>query len=202
MKLIFIGPQGSGKGTQAKAIARKLAITHISTGELLRKSDNEEIKQALNKGELIPDELMINLLKGELDKCERGFILDGFPRNINQAEKLDNITDIDKIILMDISDEEAIRRLQGRRICKQCNVEYNIITSPRPEQDEICDFCHNKLEKREDDNEEAIKTRLKAYHNKTEPLLAYYKDKLIKINGEQPIKQVTQAILSNLGMLV
>jgi len=201
MKLIFIGPQGSGKGTQAKIISEKIGFPHISTGDLLRNIKGElkeEINSYINQGNLIPDELMLRILKETINSpyCEAGFILDGFPRNLEQAKELEKITQIDKFIEISISDEEAVKRISGRRNCKQCGKIYNLNTSPKPEQENMCDDCKIELTQRDDDTEEAVKKRLEIYHNDTEPILKEYPS--IKINGKQDIKQVTQDILEKL----
>ncbi len=203
MKLIFIGPQGSGKGTEAKRISKKLSICHISTGDLLRNYKGElkkEIDSHINKGELIPDELMLKLLKEKLNskECSEGFILDGFPRDKEQADMLDEITDIDYVIELDISNEEAIKRISGRRVCKDCGRNYNLYTGITPKKDDVCDTCGGEIIKREDDYPEAVKKRLNTYHKKTEPVLEKYSDKLIKINGEQSVEKVQEDILNKL----
>ena len=203
MKLIFIGPQGSGKGTQAKKIARKLSICHISTGDLFRQTKGElkkEIDKYIKKGNLAPDKLTIKILQEKLNHpdCEKGFILDGFPRNLKQAQELDKITQIDKVILIYISDEESIKRISGRRICKSCNINYNIITEPKPTHETKCDLCGYVLIQREDDTQEAIKKRLEIYHKDTKHIIEHYKEKLIKINGEQSIDKVMEDILQKI----
>jgi adenylate kinase len=143
---------------------------------------------------------MLKILKKRISQldCKNGFILDGFPRNLKQAEMLEKITEIDKVIEISISDEEAVERISGRRICKKCNISYNIKTSPKPLKNEICDKCNEKLFQRKDDNEEAVRKRLEIYHNETESILEKYKDKVIKINGEQDINLVTEDILKTL----
>jgi len=200
MKVIFIGPQGSGKGTQAKIIADKQNICHISTGDLLRESGSlkQETDLYMQEGKLVPDELIIKILKQKIQQpeCEKGFILDGFPRNLSQAETLDSITNIDKVIEISISDTEAIKRISGRRNCKNCGAIYNIYTSPKPSQENICDKCGGELLQRADDTEEAVKKRLEIYHKETEPILGKYDS--IKINGEQPIEKVSEDISENL----
>ena len=198
MKLVFIGPQGSGKGTQAKIISEKIGFPHISTGDLLRNiqgDSKKEVQDYMNKGELVPNELMLRILKETINSpyCEVGFIIDGFPRNLEQAKELEKITSIDKFIEISISDEEAIRRISGRRNCNQCGKIYNINTSPKPQENNICDNCKIELIQRADDTEEAVKKRLEVYHNNTEPILKEYPS--IKINGEQDIKDVTRDIL-------
>jgi adenylate kinase len=200
MRLIFIGVQGSGKGTQAEIISKKFSIAHISTGELLRNTKGKlkkQIDRDMDKGELIPDRLIINILKQRIKEkdCKKGFIIDGFPRNIEQAQKLNKITYIDRVIEIHLSDKAAIKRLEARRICPKCGTNYNLVTSPKPKRKEICDKCGSILIKRKDDTKSAIKKRLKIYHEKTEPILVYYKDKLFRINGEQEIKKVAKEII-------
>lgn len=206
MKLLFIGAQGSGKGTQAKIISEKLNILHISTGDLLRSSEGElkkELDTYMNSGKLVPDELILKILKERLEKedAKKGFILDGFPRNLKQAEMLKNITEIDYSILIDISDEEAVKRISGRVSCENCKEGYNELTQPKPQQQGICDKCQGKLVKRADDTEEAVRKRLSIYHQETEPVLKLYeeKNKLIKINGEQDIENITKDILNEIN---
>jgi adenylate kinase len=196
MKLIFIGPQGSGKGTQAKEVAEKLGIPHISTGDLLRSATGklrEEINSYMAVGNLFPDERMLEVLKARLAKkdCAKGFILDGFPRNLKQAGMLDKITSIDKAIEINISDSEAVRRLSGRVACANCGKGYNLITMP-PKNPKKCDDCGGKLVQREDDKEAAIRKRLGIYHRETEPILEHYQ--AIRINGEQSVEKVSKDI--------
>ncbi len=203
MKLLIIGPQGSGKGTQAQLISKKLQIPHISTGDLFRELQGElkqEVNNYMNQGKLVPDELTIKILKQRLEQpdTEKGFILDGFPRNLNQTELLKQITDIDKVIEIDISDELAIKRITGRRLCKNCNINYNLITEPKPKNPSKCDKCQSPLIQRPDDTEEAVKKRLQTYHQETEPILNIYKNKIIKVNGEQSIEDVDKEIMEKL----
>jgi len=198
MKLLFVGLQGSGKGTQAKIISAKLKLKHISTGDLLRNTKGklkQEIDKYIKKGKLIPDKLMLKILKQKLPRDN--FILDGFPRNIKQARMLDKIIKIDYVVDIEISDNTARKRLRGRWNCRRCGLAYNVITSPKPKRLGICDICGGKLFQREDDiNEEAVNKRLKIYHKETEPILQHYK--AIKINGEKSIKEVAQEILKKL----
>ncbi len=202
MKLIFVGPQGSGKGTQAKRIARKLGLCHISSGDLLRGCKGEvkvEVDKFMSKGELIPDELMVKVLRQRLSKgvCETGFILDGFPRNLAQVEMLKGITDIDKVIEIAISDEEAVKRICGRRNCRKCGAIYNVSTSPRPSVEGVCDKCGGELFARKDDNEEALKERLKIYHEETEKILKMYP--FMRVNGSNSIEKVEEDIVEGVG---
>jgi len=204
MKILFVGPQGSGKGTQAKIISKKLGIAHLSMGDLLRATKGmlrEKVDSFINKGELVPTELTIEIIKKRIKEsdCKNGFILDGFPRNLEQAEIVDSFIEIEKVFEIDISDDEAVKRLNKRWMCKNCNIGYNVLTSPKPKKQGICDKCGSPLYQREDDKDvEAIKNRLKIYHKETELILKRYKDKVIKINGEQTIEKITEDILTKL----
>ncbi|MDD5193031.1 MAG: nucleoside monophosphate kinase [Candidatus Nanoarchaeia archaeon] len=203
MKLIFIGPQGSGKGTQAEIISEELGIPHISTGDLFREAEGEvkgQVDLYMQSGKLVPDELTLKILKQRISQpdCKKGFILDGFPRNINQVNLLKTITEIDKVIEITLSDFEALKRLEGRVSCEKCKEGYNLFTEPKPKNPLHCDLCGGRLVRRDDDNEQAIKKRLEIYHKETEPILNEYKDILIKINGEQNIEKITQDILKAL----
>jgi len=198
MKIIFIGPQACGKGTQAKILSKKLNIAHISTGDLFRALDGElkqEVDAIINQGNLVPNELTVKILKERLNQqdAKEGFILDGFPRNMNQAKLLETITQPEKIIEITLSDEEAIKRLSGRINCKTCGAIFNKFTNP-PTIENTCDNCQTSLTQRDDDQEEAVKKRLTTYHNETEPILDYYGDKVIKINGEQLIEDIAKEI--------
>ncbi|MBU0466781.1 MAG: nucleoside monophosphate kinase [Nanoarchaeota archaeon] len=202
MKLLLIGPQASGKGTQAKLLAEKLGVPHISTGDLLRAQTGEirkEIDSYIVSGNLYPNEKMLKILKERFERedCNEGYILDGFPRNLKQAEMLDEITKIDKVIEIDISDEEAVRRLGGRVSCENCDEGYNLVTIP-PKDPDKCDKCGGGLVIRDDDKEDAIRKRLGIYHGDTEPILARYG--LVKINGEQSIEKVQEEIVESLGV--
>ena len=204
MIILFVGPQGSGKGTQAKIISKKLGFCHVSTGDLLREVKGElkqEVDSYINQGKLVPDELIAKILKQKLEEIDnkKGIILDGFPRNLNQSEELDKIVKIDKIFEISISDKEAIKRLTGRWNCKKCGIAYNIFTSPKPKHDKICDKCEEELYQRGDDADKAaIEKRLGIYHNETELMLEKYKDSVIKINGEQSIEKITEEIMKKL----
>jgi adenylate kinase len=204
MKLLFIGPQGSGKGTQAAIISKHLGIAHISTGDIFRSLTGklkEHVDSIINKGNLVPDELTVKILKERISKpdCNNGFILDGFPRNLNQANLLEDITKINKVIEIEISDKESIKRLSGRVSCEKCKEGYNLITEPKPKNPNFCDKCIGRLIQRADDNTEAIKKRLHTYHQETEPILEKYKHITIKINGEQNIEEITEEIINRLG---
>jgi adenylate kinase len=204
MIILFIGAQASGKGTQAKIIAEKKGFAHISTGDLLRDAKGELKKladSAISQGNLVPSDIIINLLKKRMKQpdCKKGIILDGFPRNLAQAEDLETIGKVDKIFEIEISDETAKKRLMGRWNCSKCKTAYNIITAPKPKQDKICDNCQIPLFQRDDDKDEkAIEKRLAIYHEETEPILKRYKDKVVKVDGEKTIEEITKDILKRL----
>ena len=193
-----MGPQGCGKGTQAKILSEKLKIPHISTGDILRNASGklkEEIDSLINSGKFVSDELITKILKERISQndCINGFILDGYPRNKKQCEILDTITKIDRVIEISISDKEAIRRILARTSCKSCGSVFNLITNP-PKKPNTCDKCRSPLFQRQDDNEKAIKKRLETYHKETSQVLNHYKNSL-KINGEQSIPKVTEDLL-------
>lgn len=201
MNLLFIGIQGSGKGTQAKIISKKYSIAHISTGDLLREATGElrtEIDSYILKGKLVPDALITKLLMERIkkDDCKNGFILDGFPRNLSQAKDLSKSgIKIDLVLNIAISDKEALKRMKGRWNCKKCGIGYNIITAPKPKKPGVCDICQEKLTQRADDvSEEAIKKRLETFYSETKPILDFYKSNTVRINGEQTIENVTKDI--------
>ncbi len=199
--IIFIGIQGSGKGTQAKIVSEKLNLAHISTGDLLRNASGQLKKQVdfyMQKGELISDDLMLKILKQRMQEkdCKKGIILDGFPRNLEQAFALDKEFLVTKVIEIKISDSEALKRLSGRVNCERCKASYNLLTAPQPKQKGICDICGGKLIQREDDNESAIKKRIQTYHKQTEPILKFYQNKLVTIDGKKEIEKVNEEIIS------
>jgi len=194
VKLIFLGAPGSGKGTYSERLSPKLGVPHISTGDIFRaevKNGTElglKIKSLIDAGEFVPDEITIEVIKNRLSQpdCENGFILDGFPRTLDQAKALDNITEIDKVILLDLPEELIIKKLTGRRVCKKCGKIYNIadirhgdlhLAPMAPEKEGVCDACGGEIIQRDDDTEEVIKERIKTYHELTEPIIDYYKAK-------------------------
>ena len=202
MKLIFVGKQGSGKGTQAKKISKEFNIPHISTGDMLRGAKGElkdRVKEYMDKGQLVPDQIIIKLLKNRLKENKGGFILDGFPRTLKQAEELEKITEIDNVVRIEISDKEAVKRLSNRLNCPQCGEVFNKLTN-LPENDNKCDQCGSKLYQRDDDKPEAIKKRLEKYKEEITPMLEHYRGKteIIEIDGEQPIDKVKEEILEKL----
>lgn len=210
MKVILLGPPGAGKGTQAEAICKRLSIPTISTGNIIRealKSGTELGKRAksfIDAGKLVPDEVVINIVKERIAKsdCKNGFILDGFPRTIPQAEALDSMgVIIDKVIYIDVPDEVIIGRMSGRRVCEKCGASYNL-EYKKPIKDGTCDNCQGTLVQRKDDHPETVKERLNVYHDETEPLKEYYEKqgRLVVINGQGEVSEITKLTLSTLGV--
>lgn len=213
MKIIMLGAPGAGKGTQAKMIADKYKVPHISTGDIFRaniKNGTElgkEAKQYMDKGLLVPDELTVKILLDRVSQadCENGYVLDGFPRTIPQAEVLDKaLTElgdqIDYAIDVNVPDENIIKRMSGRRACLACGATYHIEHIP-PKKEGVCDRCGEALVLRDDDKEETVKNRLNVYHEQTQPLIEYYTGKgiLKEVDGTVPMQQVFEAITDILG---
>ena len=213
MKSIMLGAPGAGKGTQAKLIAEKYGVPHISTGDIFRaniKNGTElgkEAKEYMDKGLLVPDELTVRLLLDRVaqDDCKNGYVLDGFPRTIPQAEVLDKeLTklgdSVDFAVDVDVPDENIIRRMSGRRACLNCGATYHIVNIP-PKKEGICDVCGSELVLRDDDQPETVKNRLKVYHEQTQPLIEYYTGKgvLRTVDGTLPMEEVFDAIVKILG---
>lgn len=207
MNIILLGPPGAGKGTQAKKISENCSIPHISTGDILREniSNNTPLglkaKSYMSRGELVPDELLITIIKDRLSRsdCSGGFLLDGYPRTIPQADALQMILTesgrkLDVVLNIDVDDEELIKRLSGRRMCA-CGTSYHVDFNP-PEKEGFCDTCKGKLYQREDDRAEAIKNRLIVYKKQTEPLINYYTKKAIlrRIDGNKDISAIFEDI--------
>ena len=184
MKIVILGPPGSGKGTYASRLKDLLGIPHISTGDMVREEIRAQtelgkiMKAYSEKGELVPDEIIIDMLAKRLSKpdAQRGFILDGFPRTLKQAEYLEKISGVDLVINLNVPDEIIIQRLSNRLICKRCGAIYNRLTL-KPKVDGICDKCGGELYQREDDRPEVIQERLNVYRRDTEPLIEYYRRK-------------------------
>ena len=210
MNLILLGAPGAGKGTQAEILKEKLGIPTISTGNILREAvKNEtplglEAKGYMESGKLVPDTLVISIIEERLkqDDCTKGFILDGFPRTIPQAEALEEGgVRIDKALEIGVSDDVIISRLSGRRVCQGCGAPYHMISNPPPA-DGICPKCGAAIVTRKDDLPETIKHRLEVYHEQTEPLKHFYgeKGKLAVVNGENGIEETTRLSLEALGV--
>jgi len=208
--LILLGPPGAGKGTQAKKLELEFGYKQISTGDLLRKAvqDGTQIGRVaegyMKKGALVPDDIIIKLVKGAILQHER-FILDGFPRNISQANMLEGLLSeiharLQYVILLSVSDDEIVHRLLARRVCPVCGRVYNLLTSP-PKNDNLCDDCGVPLVKREDDNEETIRNRLKVYREETAPLIDYYRKKKIlkEVSASSSVDRVFAKIAEILG---
>ena len=213
MKIIMLGAPGAGKGTQAKKIAEKYSIPHISTGDIFRaniKNGTELGKKAktfMDQGLLVPDELVVDLVVDRVNQedCSNGYVLDGFPRTIPQAEALDKALagmgqKIDYAIDVEVPDENIVNRMSGRRACVDCGATYHIVYAPTAKEG-ICDKCGGGLILRDDDKPETVKKRLEVYHEQTQPLIDYYKKKdiLKTVNGVQPMEDVFKAIVEILG---
>ena len=213
MKIIMLGAPGAGKGTQAKMLAAKYGIPHISTGDIFRMNikNNTELGQKakgyMDAGQLVPDELVVDLVVDRIkaQDCMKGFILDGFPRTIPQAEALDYALNnqnekIDYAINVDVPDENIIKRMSGRRACVGCGATYHLVYNPT-KQEGVCDSCGEKLILRDDDKPETVKKRLDVYHEQTQPLIDYYEAKgaLLTVDGTQDIDVVFADITKVLG---
>lgn len=208
MKLILLGAPGAGKGTQAEVICDKFQIPAISTGNILReaiKNGTEmgvKAKTYIDKGELVPDSVVIGIISDRLaeEDCKNGFILDGFPRTIPQAEALDKMgIEIDCALSIEVADETIMRRLSGRRVCGDCGASYHI-DYKKPTVDGVCNVCGGALVQRKDDSPETISERLSVYHDQTEPLKAYYKnaEKLKIVEGQEEVADTTRLVLAAL----
>ncbi|MEG6522134.1 adenylate kinase [Desulfotomaculum sp. 1211_IL3151] len=210
MNLLIMGPPGAGKGTQAEVLVKELNITHISTGDMFRAAIKEgtemgkKAKEYMDKGALVPDEVVIGMVKDRLSQadCKQGFLLDGFPRTVEQASALDaTLQDmgikLDAVINIEVPLEKLMARLTGRRVCKNCGASYHVIFNP-PQAEDVCNSCSGELYQRSDDNEESVGTRLNAYIEKTKPLIDYYDAKgiLKDINGDQEIGVVLADIMA------
>lgn len=208
--LIFLGAPGCGKGTQAAMVKEELDIAHISTGDILREAVAKqtaagvEAKNYMDRGDLVPDEIMIAIIKDRIVEkdCEKGFILDGFPRTLPQASALDQMLadsgkSLSKVVYINVPQEILMKRILGRQSCPACKAVFNKYFNPSAQED-VCDACKAALVTRSDDNEESVKNRLTTFNNNTFPLIDFYKDqgKLVDINGDQEILKIKEAIIA------
>lgn len=213
MRLILLGPPGAGKGTQAASITKQYNVPHISTGDIFRKNIKEGTelgKKAtayMDKGELVPDSLVVALVEDRLtwEDAKEGFLLDGFPRTIAQAEALDSVLEnmkcaLNKVINIEVDSNILVERAVGRRICKNCGATYHIKFNPS-KVEAVCDVCSGELYQRNDDNEETVTNRIKVYEAETSPLIEYYTNKnvILNVDGQQDISKVFEDIKAALG---
>ncbi len=213
MNLMVFGAPGAGKGTQAKFLIEKYDIPQISTGDILRaaiadKTDmGMEAKGYMDAGGLVPDSTIIGIIKDRLAQadCTKGFILDGFPRTLPQAEALNDLManmkiSLDKVISLNVPDELIVGRITGRRVCSDCGASFHVEFNPSKVKD-VCDYCDGELIIRKDDNAETVKSRLAAYHDQTAPLIAFYKDMgiMIELDGTKDVSEVTSDMFNSIG---
>jgi len=213
LRTVLLGPPGAGKGTQAAKIVEKYNIPHISTGDIFRENIKngtelgKKAKEYMDKGELVPDDLVIDLATDRLlaDDCKNGFLLDGFPRTVYQAEKLDEFLEahgqkLDTVIDIEVEKEELITRLTGRRVCKACGASFHVVNIP-PKKEGICDICGAELVQRADDTVETVENRIEVYNQQTMPLVGYYSEagNIVTIDGALPLDDVFAEIVKALG---
>ncbi|MEU1036127.1 adenylate kinase [Streptomyces mirabilis] len=213
MRIVLVGPPGAGKGTQAVRLAEKLRVPHISTGDLFRANISQQTelgklaKSYIDAGNLVPDEVTIAMVKDRIEQpdAEGGFLLDGFPRNVQQAEALDQLLEtegikLDAVLVLEVPEDEVVKRIAGRRICRNDSSHVFHVTYNPPKKEGVCDVCGGELYQREDDSEETVRTRLEVYHTQTEPIIAYYKAQglVVTISSLGPVDKITQRALKAL----
>jgi adenylate kinase len=213
MNIILLGPPGAGKGTQAKMLVEKYHIPQISTGDILRAAVKEgtqlgkEAKSYMDKGELVPDSVVIGIVEERIQEpdCKNGYMLDGFPRTVPQAKALDEMlqklsSQIDHVVSIEVPQEELIKRLTGRRTCRECGAGYHVMFDP-PKKEGVCDKCGGELYQRDDDNEQTVRSRLQVYDSQTKPLIEYYQaqGKLRPIDGVGDIKEIFERVTTVLS---
>jgi len=204
-KIILLGPPGAGKGTQAKRIVEKTGLLHLSTGDILRDEVargtelGKQAKAYMDRGDLVPDELIIGMIRGRIENAD-GFILDGFPRTVAQAEALERITPVDVVIDIELERDEVIRRLSSRRVCRNCGKIYNLISNP-PKLDGKCDACGGELYQRDDDRPEVIENRYDVYTSSTAPLIEFYRSRglLVEVDGKADPDAIFARIMEIIG---
>ena len=207
MKLILLGAPGAGKGTQAENISREFGIPQISTGNILRAEVKKgsplglQVKDILAAGQLVPEEIVIAMVRERLGEpdCANGYILDGFPRNIAQADALAAFAQIDAVLVISVPDEKIVARMAGRRTCPGCGATYHVVSNP-PKKEGICDVCGAELTVRADDREEVVRDRLRVYHEQTEPLIQYYTERgLVRtVEGQDRLEDTTRLTMQAL----
>ena len=213
MRVAFLGPPGAGKGTQARDLAQEWRVLHLATGDMLREAVatgsplGREAKTYMDQGALVPDDVIIRMMAERLGAADagRGFILDGFPRTIAQAEALARLLKdlgqtVDTVVYFDVSEPELLRRLTGRRVCRTCGHSYHVTSNP-PKRAGVCDACGGELYQRDDDGEATVRNRLEVYRRQTAPLLDYYRQRnlLVTVSGEGPVVTIRDAIRSAAG---
>ncbi|MFI6371762.1 adenylate kinase [Streptomyces sp. NPDC050546] len=206
MRIVLVGPPGAGKGTQAAFLARNLSIPHISTGDLFRANISQQTelgklaKSYMDAGNLVPDEVTIAMAKDRMEQqdAENGFLLDGFPRNVSQAEALDELLEtesmqLDAVLDLEVPEDEVVKRIAGRRICRNDSAHVFHVTYKKPAKEGVCDVCGGELYQRDDDSEETVRTRLEVYHTQTEPIIDYYKAQglVVTISALGKVEDVT-----------
>ncbi|MEU0335002.1 adenylate kinase [Streptomyces sp. NPDC006193] len=213
MRIVLVGPPGAGKGTQAVRLAEKLSIPHISTGDLFRANISQQTelgklaKSYMDAGNLVPDEVTIAMAKDRMEQPDAagGFLLDGFPRNVSQAEALDQLLQseditLDAVLDLEVPEDEVVKRIAGRRVCRNESAHVFHVTYSPPKQEGVCDVCGGELYQRDDDSEETVRKRLEVYHTQTEPIIDYYKAQglVVTISSLGPVDEITRRALEAL----
>lgn len=213
MRIVLVGPPGAGKGTQAAFLAKNLSIPHISTGDLFRANISQQTelgklaKSYMDRGELVPDEVTIAMAKDRMEQPDArgGFLLDGFPRNVSQAEALDDMLKgesmkLDAVLDLEVPEDEVVKRIAGRRICRNESAHVFHVSYKAPKQDGVCDLCGGELYQRDDDSEDTVRTRLEVYHTQTEPIIDYYKAQglVVTISALGKVEEVTERAMEAL----
>ncbi|GGY03477.1 adenylate kinase [Streptomyces djakartensis] len=214
MRIVLVGPPGAGKGTQAAFLAKNLSIPHISTGDLFRANISQQTelgklaKSYMDAGNLVPDEVTIAMAKDRMEQpdAENGFLLDGFPRNVSQAEALDELLEtesmqLDAVLDLEVPEDEVVKRIAGRRICRNDSSHVFHVTYKQPAKEGVCDVCGGELYQRDDDSEDTVRTRLEVYHTQTEPIIDYYKAQglVVTISALGKVEDVTTRAMEALG---